>query len=483
VRKLLVASQKGGVGKTAAAINLAGGAATAGSRVLLLDADPLSNVSTALNLGQHPHRQPLRQFGLDLPGILVPGVVPGLDVLSPYEDGCCSDEDLDELLRLLGSPAFAESYGALVIDSPPFMGANPAQLLGACDEFLLIMRAEPMAYRTLPAFLELVQRSRSDANAIRMRGILLTLPDGEVPGGRWERELRGRFGTRVLPQVIPHDEALGQALNEGRIIAHLDPEAAVSRQYHSLVAHLELAQGTRHGSDPNHASWALSQAASSLQLVGASARRSMAAAPPAELPAAEPEVVAAVRDDGLPRRPTPSGERRRLSDIRRRLPRERSTPPAPPVVPSLRASPPPPETFVERPSRSVPILPPVPPAAAPLPPPTPAPAPLPSGQGVPLWPLWILLGAILGSGVRFVPLSPSLIPLVVGLGVAIGVVFLLRVVGIKPDGPAAPISQAAPASSEIKPAPPRSEPRKDLSARLAALSPRPGRYRRGPHEN
>ena len=91
MRKLLVASQKGGVGKTTTSINLAAAAAMAGARVLLLDADPLSNISTSLNLAEHPGRQPLRQSGIELPGMLVSNVLPGLDVLCPYEDGGCSD--------------------------------------------------------------------------------------------------------------------------------------------------------------------------------------------------------------------------------------------------------------------------------------------------------------------------------------------------------------------------------------------------------
>ena len=83
MRKLLVASQKGGVGKTTTSMNLAAAVAASGTRVLLLDADPLSNISTALNLAEHPHRQSLRQAGIDLPGVLVTNFVPGLDVLSP----------------------------------------------------------------------------------------------------------------------------------------------------------------------------------------------------------------------------------------------------------------------------------------------------------------------------------------------------------------------------------------------------------------
>ena len=165
VRKLLVASQKGGVGKTTTSINLAAAAARAGTRVLLLDADPLSRVAESLGLAVHPQRRTLHQVGVDLPGVLVCDVTPGLDVLSPYEAGPCSDADLDDLLRLMDAPPFRASYGCLVIDSPPFLGANPSQLVGACDGLVIVVRAEPLAHRTLPAFMELVQRRGRPAGA------------------------------------------------------------------------------------------------------------------------------------------------------------------------------------------------------------------------------------------------------------------------------------------------------------------------------
>ena len=84
----------------------------------------------------------------------------GLDVLSPYEAGPCSDANLEDLFRLMDAPQFCASYGCLVIDSPPFLGADPGQLVVAADGFLVVSRAEPLAHRTLPAFLELVQRSQ-----------------------------------------------------------------------------------------------------------------------------------------------------------------------------------------------------------------------------------------------------------------------------------------------------------------------------------
>ena len=127
MRKLLVASQKSGVGKTTASVNLAAAAARAGARVLLLDADPLSSISTALNLAHHPRRRPLRDAGVELPGVLVSGVVPGLDIVSPYDDGCCADEDLDNVLKVLASPDFAERCGCLIVGAPPFGAAGRAQ--------------------------------------------------------------------------------------------------------------------------------------------------------------------------------------------------------------------------------------------------------------------------------------------------------------------------------------------------------------------
>jgi chromosome partitioning protein len=272
VRKLLVASQKGGVGKTTTSINLAAAAARAGTRVLLVDADPLSNVSTALNLTNHSRRQTFRQAGADLPGVLYQGVISGLDVFSPYEEGGCSDDDFNELLGLLGTPAVEEGYGCMIMDSPPFMGANSAQLLGACGEYVLVMRTEPMAYRTLPAFLELVQRSRRSGHAITMRGILLTLPDGEASGGRWERELRGRFGGRILPTVIPHDAEVERARDRGEIISIANPDSPVALQYGVLIENLELA--VEAGKANMEAESPLLVAAASLQPAGVSAATS-----------------------------------------------------------------------------------------------------------------------------------------------------------------------------------------------------------------
>ncbi|MGL4553990.1 MAG: AAA family ATPase, partial [Gemmataceae bacterium] len=297
MRKLLVCSQKGGVGKTTSAIALAGATALAGTRVLLLDADPLSNIASALNLTDHPQRQSLREAGIDLPGVLVSNVVPGLDVLSPYDEGGCSDDDLDAVLALLGTAALQDHYGCVVVDTPPFMGPNPGQLVSACEEFLLVMRAEAMAYRTLPAFLELMQRAKaSEQHPIKMRGILLTLPASETPGGRWERELRGRLGTRILPQVVPHDDAVAEAALNNQIVTHAGGSGPAAEAFHVLAEALELARDPRETVERT-------SAVSALQLaVKQSKDAPRKPAPvPVQKPASKPAVKPAVKPVPTPR--------------------------------------------------------------------------------------------------------------------------------------------------------------------------------------
>src|SRR5258706_5124086 len=97
VRKLLVASQKGGVGKTTTAISLATATALAGVPVLLVDTDPLASVAASLNLPPNPLNDDLRRLGIECDGTLWNDVVPGLDVACPPGDGVAFAQDVDEV--------------------------------------------------------------------------------------------------------------------------------------------------------------------------------------------------------------------------------------------------------------------------------------------------------------------------------------------------------------------------------------------------
>jgi chromosome partitioning protein len=236
VRKLLIASQKSGVGTTTTAIRLATAAAQAGLRVLLIDADPVGNIAGSLDAAGRGRRLPLRGLGIEREGGLWGDVIPGLDVLSPYDEGLCSNADLEALLEALGSERLADRYQLVILDSSPFMGERPRHLLRHCDEFILVMRAEPVAFRTLPLFFETVKAIQREDGGVALRGILLTLPIT----GRWETDLRRYLGSRAFAQTIPHDPDLEQSSSP----AALGGQSPAALQYQELVSCLELTAST-----------------------------------------------------------------------------------------------------------------------------------------------------------------------------------------------------------------------------------------------
>jgi chromosome partitioning protein len=490
VRKILVVSQKSGVGKTTASINLAAAAAAAGARVLLLDADPLSNVSTALNLAAHPNHQSLRENGSRLPGLFIPELAPGLDVLSPYEDGGCSDDEFEELLRTFATAEFRDGYDCVIADAPPFLGARPGQLVNNFDEYLMVMRAEANAHRTLPAFHELVQRSKKGGKPPQLRGVLLTLGEGDKLGGRWERELRGRLGSRALPQAIPHDTEAARIRDAGQVLVQAAPHSAIASLFVGLAVHLNLSGHGRkhvaHGAD------------SPLRLAIAAC-----ATVPAAVGITVPEFTTPAADWTSPSENTsvklpsptfapilPAPEEPDLpTDVGRFSMPEMVLPP---LAPSLRSASK--QVPLNRPPRRTPT-PPKPPLVPPRPP---APAPRPSSGSKtrltvvrrrvqqPLQAnnrqliLWVGAGMILGIALRFVQIPVQFVPLTIGFAVTVGVLLLLRLVMVPADSadasPARPSGSRrtrviAPLVSSAKPA----EPKRDSKGRISTIARRPGR--------
>ena len=255
MRTLLVASQKGGVGKTTTAVNLAALAAQAGSRVLLIDADPLGSVAASLLLSRDGDadvrpdspeaegRDCPRPDGVTGRGALWAGVLPNLDVLSPYPADSTDDAELVEFLEAVPDSGLARGYDLVILDAPPMMGPRPKALLRAAGEVLIVQRAEPMSFRTLPAYLELMREVKTEGARVELRGILLTLPAGVALGSPAELTLRQKF-KGLLPQAIPFDAEIDKALLAGQPIVVMRPVGTVAKQYRALAAALGLIRQT-----------------------------------------------------------------------------------------------------------------------------------------------------------------------------------------------------------------------------------------------
>jgi hypothetical protein len=120
------------------------------------------------------------------------------------------------------------------------MGEWPRHLLCQCDEWLLVMRAEPVAFRTLPLFFETVKAVQQEDSGATLRGILLTQP---APG-KWETDLRRYLGSRVLPQTIPEDPEVDQAAAKGHAVTAHNAQSPAAVQYLDLVSSLALREAT-----------------------------------------------------------------------------------------------------------------------------------------------------------------------------------------------------------------------------------------------
>ena len=234
MRTLLVASQKGGVGTTATAVNLAAAAAAAGRRVLLFDADPRGGVAAALALD--PPCPPDRVAGF---GGVWAGASPGVDVACPYPADS-TDPAADLATALAAVPWHApRRYDVVVIDGPAGLGHGVEALLAVADELVVVQRADAGSFRTLAGFLGRVRAARDGGARVRLRGVLMTLPAGVRPGGQTEATLRAKF-RGLLPAAVPFDPAVGRCGVRGRAVVAAAPDSPAGRAYTALADRLGL---------------------------------------------------------------------------------------------------------------------------------------------------------------------------------------------------------------------------------------------------
>lgn len=236
VRRILFASQKGGVGKTASAVNVAASLGQSGHRVLLVDTDPIGSGSACFGATIAPGHPGL--FGIDqweLADLVIPEIAGNLDLLPYAEDHRSIDLNaLHRSLNELGKRVQGE-YDYMIVDSRPSVADMTRRLCQVVDEVVVVFQCHPLAYRTLGGILGQLRDARSDGAEARLLGMLLTMVDPNDPNqAQLESHIRKSLGQALFPLSIPFDATIGEGLMMDRPAVLFRPDSPAAVAYRQL---------------------------------------------------------------------------------------------------------------------------------------------------------------------------------------------------------------------------------------------------------
>jgi chromosome partitioning protein len=249
---LVVANQKGGVGKTTSTVNVAAGLSQLGQRVLVIDLDPQGNASTALGVDHHRgvpstydmlvEGQPLADVVTecaDLPGLwVVPATIDLAGAEIELVSVVAREQRLARAINAHPLVGTAEEVGDdrfdyVLVDCPPSLGLLTLNALVAGREMFIPIQAEYYALEGLGQLLETVEMVRQHLNPqLIVSTILLTMYDARTRlAAGVADEVRGHFGDQVLKTAVPRSVRVSEAPSSGQTVMTYDPASAGALSY------------------------------------------------------------------------------------------------------------------------------------------------------------------------------------------------------------------------------------------------------------
>ncbi len=247
-RIIAIANQKGGVGKTTTAINLAAALAECGRRVLIVDVDPQGNASTGLGIGAADRGRTTYDLILDaapIAEVVRPTAVPGVLIAPATTDLSSADIELvanekrsfllHDALRQRAIDDFALDY--ILIDCPPSLNLLTVNAMVAAHAVLVPLQSEFFALEGLSQLMLTIREVRAAANpGLRIEGVVLTMHDSRNNlAQQVEADVRATLGEVVFRTVVPRNVRVSEAPSYAMPVTAYDSASKGSQAYRALA--------------------------------------------------------------------------------------------------------------------------------------------------------------------------------------------------------------------------------------------------------